>query len=64
MDAENINAVSTAVIAFVTVIGAIAGLYYHLWQVGTSIHNIIILEIAFIILIVAFMEWIKIGSRV
>mgnify|MGYP001587685291 CR=1 FL=1 len=59
MDAEHVNVISTAVIALVTILVAAAGMYYNLWQVGTSIRNILILELAFIIAILSFIGWMR-----
>ena len=59
MDAENINAASTVVITFVTVIGAAVGFYYNLRQVGTSPRSILILEAIFFISVLFVIGWVK-----
>ncbi len=63
MDASSINAMSTAVIAFITVIATMVGFYYNLQQVGTKLHNIIIWELVLIISIWAFIKWINERSK-
>jgi len=63
MDAENINALATAVIAFVTIIATMVGFYYNLQQVGTRLHNIIILETAFFISVLFIIGWVKQWSK-
>ena len=59
MDAEHINALSTAVIAFVTVIAATIGFYYNLKQTETITQNIIIVELIFIISVMIFVRWVR-----
>jgi len=63
MDAEHINALATSVIAFVGFIGAGVGFYYNLRQVGTTIQNIIILEMVYFMIVVLFIGWIAQWSK-
>ena len=63
MNAEEINALATSVIAFVTVLVAMVGFYNDLQQVGTNIRNIIIFELIFILSMWAFVIWIKGRSK-
>ena len=59
MDAENINALSTAIIAFITFIATAVGFYYNLRQVGTKIHNILILEGIFFLMVWLYVVWVR-----
>jgi len=60
---EKVNAISTAVISFVTVIGLIIGFYYNLISRDTKLVNIIILEIFMLTMIGLFLIWILTRGR-
>lgn len=49
MRTDKLNALSTATIAFVTIIGLMVGFYYNLKESNTGSINIIILESLFVI---------------
>ena len=57
MQSEKITAFSTAVIAFVTVIGLMAGFYYNLFTSEVKTLSIIMLELLFLIMLWAFIIW-------
>ena len=59
MEANNINALSTATIAFVTIIGLMFGFYYNLKISNTNFWRIIFLELLFIIALGLFIIWMK-----
>ena len=59
MKAEQVNALSSAVIALVTVLGLMVGLYYNLRSFRFSLILIMIFEILLFITVVIFTWWIK-----
>lgn len=59
MNAEGINALSTAVIAFVTVIASMVGFYFNLRGSNTESALIILLELFFVVAVLVFIRWIK-----
>jgi len=63
MNAEDINALSTSVIAFVAIIGLMVGLYYNLKATDTSIAYIIVFELLFVVAVWLFTSWIKGGMK-
>jgi len=63
MEANKINALSTAVIAFVTIIGLMFGFYYNLKAAGTKSLYIAFFELLIIIAIWLFVSWIRGGIK-
>lgn len=61
MKAGSIGALSTSVIAFVTVVGLMVGLYYDLKSTNTLLQHIILLELLFLLAVALFTSWIKGG---
>ncbi|MDP4012208.1 MAG: hypothetical protein Q8R00_01215 [Candidatus Nanoarchaeia archaeon] len=61
MKVENVNAVSTVVIAFVTVVGAMFGFYYGLKNEGLSLLSRMGFELIFVFALWQFIVWIKRG---
>ena len=59
MDYHQIHALSTSVIAFVTVIGLMVGFYYNLRVTDTPLGYIIVFELLFILAVVLFTSWVK-----
>ncbi len=59
MSAENVNALSTATIAFVTVIVSMVGFYYNLNSSGKNSSGIIFFELLFVIAILLCLLWIR-----
>lgn len=58
MQIEFINSISTAVIAFITLIVSMFGFYYNLVSIGTKLYSIFIFEFIFLGMVLIFMEWI------
>lgn len=58
MQAEIINAISTSVIAFITLIASMFGFYYNLTSIGVQIVYIIVFELMFLGVVLIFMKWI------
>lgn len=58
MKIEFINALSTAVIAFVTVIATLVGFYYNLSATRVNLINIASLQILFLICLWQFIVWV------
>lgn len=63
MKAENVSALSTSVIAFVTIIGLMAGFYYSLRATNTTLFYIIAFELLFVVAVWLFTSWIKGGMK-
>ena len=63
MNAEDINALSTSVIAFVTIIGLMVGFYYNLKATNTAIVYIIFFELLFVVAVWLFTSWIQGGMK-
>jgi len=63
MNAENISALSTSIIAFVTIIGLMVGFYYNLKATNTAIIYIIAFELLFIVAVWLFTSWVKGGMK-
>ena len=61
MNTHKITSLSTAVIAFVTTIGLMFGLYYNLKFFNTNLIYIIIFELLFIFALFLFISWIRGG---
>ena len=59
MKAENINAVATSTIAFVTILGLMVGFYFNLQSAGIRIIYIVVFELLFVIAIVLFIIWVN-----
>jgi len=59
MDSHQISAISTSVIAFMTIIGLMFGFYYNLRTTNTRILHIIIFEALFLVSVWLFILWIK-----
>lgn len=57
MQYDQINALSTAVIAFVTIIGLMTGFYYNLWASDVKALTIIMLEFLFLMMLWIFTIW-------
>ncbi len=55
--AERISALSSAIIAFVTVLGLMVGLYYNLRATNTKLFDIFIFESIFIVTIFSIIVW-------
>ena len=62
MKPNELNALSTAVIAFVTVIGVLVGLYYNLKTFKFETLYIMFIELLFLIALSLFIFWIKRGG--
>lgn len=56
MKAETVNALSSAVIAFVTIVGLLVGLYFNLKET-TKFHYILIFELLLIIAVLFIVAW-------
>ena len=54
METNKVNALSTATIAFVTILGLMIGFYYNLTTTDTKVLYILILEIIMIISVILF----------
>lgn len=63
MNADKINALSTAIIAFATILGLITALYYYLESFQTKTLYIWMFEILIVISIVAFIILIERGME-
>lgn len=59
MIASEINALSTAIIAFVTVLGAMFGFYYNLKSSAILLSTILFFELLFVITVLLFISWIR-----
>ena len=59
MQAEIINAISTSVIAFITLIASMFGFYYNLTSIGVQLAYIILFELMFLCAVWSFTLWIK-----
>ena len=59
MNIEEVNALSTAVIAFVTILGLMVGFYYNLQSSKTEFAQIIFFEIIIVIIILLFISLIR-----
>lgn len=59
MTAESISALSTAVIAFVTIIVAMVGFYYNLKLAGLNLQKTLFFEGIFTLTTLFFVLWIK-----
>ena len=59
MQLERITALSTAVIAFITIIGFMFGFYYNLKLSGFESREIFLFETVFIISIWIFLIWLR-----
>lgn len=58
MNHEKVNMLSTATIAFVTVLATMGGLYFNLEE-KTPLRIIVIFELAFVIAVLLFIRWIS-----
>jgi len=56
---NNLTALATAVIAFVTVLGSVSALYYNLRLVGIPLLTIMFFELLFLAIVVLFIWWVK-----
>ena len=63
MNTDQVNALSTSVIAFVTIIGLMVGFYYNLKATKTSILYIILFELLFVAAVWLFTSWVKGGMK-
>ncbi|HLD15410.1 MAG TPA: hypothetical protein VJB94_02420 [Candidatus Nanoarchaeia archaeon] len=54
MDSDKINALSTAIIAFVTILGLAIGFYYNLKSANAKVLNIWVLELFLATIVLAF----------
>ena len=59
MQIDIINVISTAVIAFVTVLGSMFGFFYGLKNEGVSLLSRLVFELVFIIALWQFILWIR-----
>lgn len=59
MNREKINMLSTATIAFVTVLVAMGGFYFNLVKENIPLKIVLGLEFIFLILVLFFIRWIK-----
>jgi cytochrome b subunit of formate dehydrogenase len=59
MEMAHITALSTAIIAFVTVIGLMFGFYYNLQIIGAPLSYILALELVFLGTLWSFTTWIQ-----
>ncbi|MBI2507380.1 hypothetical protein HYV89_00315 [Candidatus Woesearchaeota archaeon] len=59
MQPERITALSTAIIAFVTIIGLMFGFYYNLKLSGFESREIFLFEIIFIVSVWIFLIWLR-----
>lgn len=59
MTAESISALSTAVIAFVTIIVAMVGFYYNLKSAGLNLQKTLFFEGIFALTPLLFVLWVK-----
>lgn len=60
---EKINTISTAIIAYVTMVGLMSGLYFNLKALNISLIYILLFETIFIFSIWLFISWIKIKVK-
>ena len=63
MNPDNINALSTAVLAFVTILGLMVGFYYNLRTSGITLTWIIVWELLFLAIVWFFTSWVKGGMK-
>lgn len=59
MNHEKVNMLSTATIAFVTVLVAMGGLYFNLIDKQAPLWLIVLLEAAFFAVVVLFIRWVE-----
>lgn len=59
MKADNVNAIATGFIAFVTFVVAMIGFYYNLQTTGMRTEIIIVFELVFMIAAVLVAHWLK-----
>lgn len=59
MKAENVNAVATGGIFFITFVAAMVGFYHNLNTTGTRTWIIVVFELVFVFTIALFMRWLK-----
>lgn len=63
MEPTSVNALSTGIIAFVTIIGVMFGIYYNLKTTNTSTSYIMLFEVLFVISVGLVASWIKGGME-
>ncbi len=63
MKASQVNALSTSVIAFATILGLIGAIYYYLQSLRTKILYIWVIEILISVMIISFMIVAKRGME-
>lgn len=63
MHVERINALATAVIAFVTILAIMGGMWYNLNSSGLQFRYIALLELLFVVAVWIFISWIQGGME-
>ncbi len=58
MNHDKVNMLSTATIAFVTVLATMGGFYFNLKKEETPVIVIIVFELAFVVAVLLFIRWI------
>ena len=59
MELNELEAISTAVIAFITVLSLMVAFYYNLKSSRTKTEDIIFLELIIILTVIVFIKWIE-----
>ena len=59
MKFDEINAISTAVVSFATIIGLMAGFYFGMKDLNTSLFYVVLCEFVFLNMIIIFILWIR-----
>ncbi len=59
MELNELEAISTAVIAFITVLALMVAFYYNLKSSRTKTEDIIFLELIIILTVIVFIKWIE-----
>jgi len=59
MKFDEVNAISTAVVSFATIIGLMAGFYFSMIDLNMSLFYVVLFEFVFISIMILFVLWIK-----
>ena len=59
MKFDEVNAISTAVVSFATIIGLMAGFYFSMKDLNMGLVYILLFEFIFINIIILFVLWIR-----